>query len=311
MKENDLDTIKTAGHTLANARREREVSLGEAARDTGISASLLEAFEGRNSGDAAIPAYARKALERYAAYLGVDKEDASAPRPIVAAVGVRRSYKTEEITVNALDRVTLSIGEGELVAVMGPSGCGKTTLLNTLSGLDSIDEGEIFIAGEPLHAMSDARRTDYRARFMGFIFQSFNLMPVLSAVENVELPLLVAGTGMKKARDRALEVLDGVRLADRAHHRPNQLSGGQQQRVAIARALVNQPAIVWADEPTGNLDSDTSQEVLDLILDLNKHNGQTFVIVTHDPGVGALANRIIRMRDGKILETAEEVATNL
>lgn len=310
MKENDLDTTKTTGHTLANARREREVSLGEAARATGISAGLLEAFEGRDPNGPPVPEYAREALARYTAYLGVGREDVSAA-PIVEAVGVRRSYRTEEITVNALDRVTLSIGEGELVAVMGPSGCGKTTLLNTLSGLDSIDEGEIFIAGEPLHAMSDARRTDYRARFMGFIFQSFNLMPVLSAVENVELPLLVAGTGMKKARDRALEVLDGVRLADRAHHRPNQLSGGQQQRVAIARALVNQPAIVWADEPTGNLDSDTSQEVLDLILDLNKHNGQTFVIVTHDPGVGALTNRIIRMRDGKILETADEAATSL
>jgi putative ABC transport system ATP-binding protein len=287
------------GRTLSDAREKRNVSLREASGETGISAGLLEAFEGGELNGSPMPTHARKMLEKYAGYLGIKGETGS---PIVEARKVRRSYRTEEVSVNALDGVTLSIAPGELVAVMGPSGCGKTTLLNTLSGLDSIDGGEIFIAGEPLHAMSDARRTDYRARFMGFIFQSFNLMPVLSAVENVELPLLVSGTGVKKARDRALEVLEGVRLADRAHHRPNQLSGGQQQRVAIARALVNQPAIVWADEPTGNLDSDTSKEVLDLILDLNDKNGQTFVIVTHDPAVGALTDRIVNMRDGKVIE---------
>jgi putative ABC transport system ATP-binding protein len=303
-----MKTTETiTGPALADARRQRDLSLSEAAEETGISASLLEAFEGWNPNGTPIPKYAQGHLTRYAKYLGIDYQKSSEKfeRGIVEAVEVRRSYRTEEITVNALDDVTLSIAEGELVAVMGPSGCGKTTLLNTLSGLDSIDEGEIFIAGEPLHAMSDSRRTDYRARFMGFIFQSFNLMPVLSAVENVELPLLVSGTTMKKARERALQVLKDVKLADRAHHRPNQLSGGQQQRVAIARALVNEPAIVWADEPTGNLDSDTSREVLDLILDLNKKNGQTFVIVTHDLGVGALADRIIRMRDGKILQSSD------
>jgi putative ABC transport system ATP-binding protein len=303
-----MKTTETiTGPALADARRQRDLSLSEAAEETGISASLLEAFEGWNPNGTPIPKYAQGHLTRYAKYLGIDYQKSSEKfeRGIVEAVEVRRSYRTEEITVNALDDVTLSIAEGELVAVMGPSGCGKTTLLNTLSGLDSIDGGEIFIAGEPLHAMSDSRRTDYRARFMGFIFQSFNLMPVLSAVENVELPLLVSGTTMKKARERALQVLEDVKLADRAHHRPNQLSGGQQQRVAIARALVNEPAIVWADEPTGNLDSDTSREVLDLILDLNKKNGQTFVIVTHDPGVGALADRIIRMRDGKILQSSD------
>ena len=303
-----MKTTETiTGPALADARRQRDLLLSEAAEETGISASLLEAFEGWNPNGTPIPKYAQGHLTRYAKYLGIDYQKSSEKfeRGIVEAVEVRRSYRTEEITVNALDDVTLSIAEGELVAVMGPSGCGKTTLLNTLSGLDSIDGGEIFIAGEPLHAMSDSRRTDYRARFMGFIFQSFNLMPVLSAVENVELPLLVSGTTMKKARERALQVLKDVKLADRAHHRPNQLSGGQQQRVAIARALVNEPAIVWADEPTGNLDSDTSREVLDLILDLNKKNGQTFVIVTHDPGVGALADRIIRMRDGKILQSSD------
>ena len=218
---------------------------------------------------------------------------------------MRKSYRAEEFIVHALEDVNLSIGRGELVAVMGPSGCGKTTLLNALSGLDEIDGGEIFIAGEPLHAMDDARRTEYRARHMGFVFQGFNLMPVLSAVENVELPLLVSGSGVKAARKRALEVLERVRLENRAHHRPNQLSGGQQQRVAIARALVNEPAIVWADEPTGNLDSDTSKEVLELLLQLNRENEQTFVVVTHDPAVGELMDRIVRMEDGRIVGWAE------
>jgi ABC-type lipoprotein export system ATPase subunit len=220
---------------------------------------------------------------------------------MVEAREVYKSYRTEELIVHALEDVSLRIEKGSLVAVMGPSGCGKTTLLNTLSGLDEIDRGEVFIAGEPLHAMNDARRTEYRARNMGFVFQGFNLMPVLSAVENVELPLLVDGTGVRAARKRALEVLEQVRLADRAHHRPNQLSGGQQQRVAMARALVNEPAIVWADEPTGNLDSDTSREVLDLLLQLNRENGQTFVVVTHDPDVGALMNRVVKMEDGRIV----------
>ena len=226
--------------------------------------------------------------------------DGSASGPIVEAREIGKSYRTEEVVVNALDGVSLSIEPGSLVAVMGPSGCGKTTLLNTLSSLDSIDRGEIFIDGEPLHEMSDARRTEYRANRMGFVFQSFNLLPVLSAVENVELPLLVSGFGVSAARERALEVLADVGLSGRENHRPTQLSGGQQQRVAVARALVNHPAIVWADEPTGNLDSETSAEILNLIQKLNRENGQTFVIVTHDPTVGALAGRIIRMKDGKI-----------
>jgi len=220
---------------------------------------------------------------------------------MVEARGVYKSYRTEDLVVNALDDVSLGVEEGALVAVMGPSGCGKTTLLNTLSGLDSIDRGEVFVGGEVLHAASDARRTELRARRMGFVFQGFNLMPVLSAVENVELPLLVLGVGTKKARKGAMEALESVSVADRAHHRPSQLSGGQQQRVAIARALVNQPAIVWADEPTGNLDSETSEEVLDLLLRLNSENNQTFVVVTHDPGVGARMDRIVRMRDGRIV----------
>ncbi|MDP9371712.1 MAG: ABC transporter ATP-binding protein [Chloroflexota bacterium] len=225
---------------------------------------------------------------------------------MVEARDINKSYRTEEVVVQALRGVSLSIERGEMVAVMGPSGCGKTTLLNTVSGLDSIDSGEIFISGQPLHKVSDSRRTAYRARRMGFIFQSYNLLPVLSAVENVELPLLVSGVGADTARRRALEALGQVGLKDRARHRPNQLSGGQQQRVAIARALVNQPAIIWADEPTGNLDSDASREVLDLMRRLNRENKQTFVIVTHDPGVGALADRIVQMKDGRIVSHAEQ-----
>jgi putative ABC transport system ATP-binding protein len=217
---------------------------------------------------------------------------------------VYKSYRAEEHVVYALEDVSLKIERGALVAVMGPSGCGKTTLLNVLSGLDEMDRGEVFIGGEPLHALNDARRTGYRARHMGFVFQGFNLMPVLSAVENVELPLLVGGAGIRAARGRALEVLEQVRLADRAHHRPNQLSGGQQQRVAVARALVSEPDIIWADEPTGNLDSDTSREILDLLLQLNHENGQTFIVVTHDPGVGSLMDRVVRMQDGKIISGA-------
>jgi putative ABC transport system ATP-binding protein len=257
-------------------------------------------------------------LRRYAGALGLDGdaltrrwepgkggEELPSPngrRPLmVEARDVRKSYRAEEYIVHALQDVSLSIEKGSLCAVMGPSGCGKTTLLNVLSGLDEIDGGEIFIAGEPLHAMDDARRTGYRARHMGFVFQGFNLMPVLSAVENVELPLLVSGAGVAGARRRALEVLEQVYLADRAHHRPNQLSGGQQQRVAIARALANEPAIVWADEPTGNLDSETSKEVLELLLQLNRENEQTFVVVTHDPEVGSAMDGIIRMEDGRIV----------
>ncbi len=195
----------------------------------------------------------------------------------------------------------MEVAPGEMVAIMGPSGCGKTTLLNCLSGLDTIDEGNVFIQGDNLRDLTDSERTTYRARHMGFIFQEFNLLPVLSAIENVELPLLVAGTRRHKARKRALEMLDQVGLTDRARHRPAELSGGQRQRVTIARALANDPAIVWADEPTGNLDSETADDIMDLLQRLNKENGQTFVLVTHALEVGNLANRIIKMRDGQIV----------
>jgi putative ABC transport system ATP-binding protein len=219
---------------------------------------------------------------------------------IIEAVGVQKIYASGEVRVHALRGVDLAIQRGEMVAVMGPSGCGKTTLLNTLSGLDDVDGGEVYIAGEPMSGMSDRKRTRFRAQKMGFIFQSYNLIPVLSAVENVELPLLVAGVKPKKARARAAEVLEMVGLADQADKRPAQMSGGQQQRVTVARSLVNEPAIVWADEPTGALDSETSKEIMDLLVRLNEEQGQTFVLVTHDASVARRAHRLVRMRDGKI-----------
>src|SRR5215211_9442173 len=186
----------------------------------------------------------------------------SAPQPIVDAHGVRKTYDSGSLRVEALRGVDLTLGGGEMVAIMGPSGCGKTTLLNCLSGLDAIDAGEIRIEGVALSAMSDRQRTDYRARRMGFVFQFYNLMPVLTAVENVELPLLVARIGQKQARRQALAALDLVGLAGRAEHVPDELSGGERQRVTIARALVNDPAIVWADEPTGDLDSENAEEIV-------------------------------------------------
>lgn len=221
--------------------------------------------------------------------------------PIVVASQIHKTFRSGEIEVHALRGVDLTIRTGEMVAIMGPSGCGKTTLLNTLSGLDSFDGGEVTIEGTSLAKMNDRRRTDYRARRMGFVFQSFNLLPVISAVENVEMPLLVSGVQPARARKRALESLDSVGLADRASHRPMQLSGGQNQRVTIARALVNHPALVWADEPTGNLDVGSSTEVLALMQRLNRERGQTFVIVTHDPQVAGVCERIVRMKDGEIV----------
>ena len=220
---------------------------------------------------------------------------------IIQAKGVTKIYRTGQLRVEALSNIDLSIAQGEMVAMMGPSGCGKTTLLNCLSGLDSIDEGDIFIRGDNLRDLSDNERTAYRAQHMGFIFQDFNLLPVLTAVENIELPMLVSKVPARKARKRALEVLDLVGLTDRARHRPAELSGGQRQRVTIARALTNNPAIVWADEPTGNLDSETALEIMDLLATLNKENGQTFVIVTHAAEIGQRADRLITMRDGKIV----------
>ena len=228
-------------------------------------------------------------------------------QPIIAAEGVQKWFRNGKIEVHALRGVDVAVAPGEMVAIMGPSGCGKTTLLNCLSGLDDFDQGEVYIDGTRLRTMSDKKRTQYRAQRMGFIFQTYNLLPVISAVENVELPLLVAGVRPSVARKRAMDVLAQVDLADRADHRPAELSGGQRQRVTIARALVNNPAIVWADEPTGALDSKSADDVVSLMRTLNKEHGQTFVIVTHDPDVAATCDRIVQMKDGHILPDATPV----
>ena len=221
---------------------------------------------------------------------------------IVEARSVEKRYDTGQVEVHALRGVSLAVSPGEMVAIMGPSGSGKTTLLNCLSGLDRIDGGDVLIEGVSLGSMSDVERTDYRARRMGFVFQFYNLMPVLSAVENVELPLLVARVPAKKARHSALAALELVGLAERAAHVPDELSGGQRQRVTIARALVNDPAIVWADEPTGDLDSENAHEVVTLMRTLNRERGLTFLIVTHDISVGRSTDRIVRMVDGQIVD---------
>ena len=225
---------------------------------------------------------------------------------IIQAVDIHKTFRSGEIEVHALRGVSLNVKRGEMAAIMGPSGCGKTTLLNCLSGLDECDEGAIRIEGEDLRAMGDRRRTTYRAERMGFVFQTFNLLPVISAVENVELPLLVSGVRPRDARSRALAVLEQVGLGDRANHRPEQLSGGQKQRVTLARALVNDPAIVWADEPTGNLDSQSAEDVLSLMRTLNREQQQTIIIVTHDPEIGDSCDRIIRMVDGRIVDSVAE-----
>ncbi len=222
-------------------------------------------------------------------------------QPIIEAQKVHKIYRSGQLRVEALRRIDVVVERGEMIAIMGPSGCGKTTLLNCLAGLDTIDDGNIFIQGDNLRDLTDNQRTSYRAKNMGFVFQDFNLLPMLSAVENVELPMLVSNTPGRKARSRALELLERVGLADRARHRPAELSGGQRQRVTIARALTNDPAIVWADEPTGNLDSESANDVMDLLAFFNREHGQTLVIVTHALEVGKRANRIIRMQDGIIV----------
>jgi putative ABC transport system ATP-binding protein len=222
--------------------------------------------------------------------------------PIVEARSLHKTYDTGAVRVDALRGLDLALERGEMVAIMGPSGCGKTTLLNCLSGLDSIDAGEILIEGTPLSEMSDRERTDYRARRMGFVFQFYNLIPVLTAAENVELPLLLARVPASEARERAIEALRLVGLAERAGHVPDALSGGERQRVTIARSLVNDPAIVWADEPTGDLDSENAEEIVELMRRLNLERGLTFLIVTHDISVGRKTDRIIRMLDGEVVE---------
>ena len=214
---------------------------------------------------------------------------------------VGRVYKRGAKEIHALQRVTLSIGKGEFLAIMGPSGSGKSTLLNLIGGLDQPTSGEIFIEGRPLHGVSDDELTLIRRRKVGFIFQFFNLLPILTASENVSLPLLLEGIPYADVKPKALSLLAKVGLDERTEHRPEELSGGEMQRVAIARALVTSPAVLLADEPTGNLDSRTSEDIFGLLSGLHAE-GQTIVMVTHDPRAASRGTRIITLKDGSIAE---------
>jgi putative ABC transport system ATP-binding protein len=221
--------------------------------------------------------------------------------PILVAESVRKVYRSGADSIVALHGLDLVVPQGQFVAVMGPSGSGKTTLLNCVSGLDDIDGGRVLVDGLSIHELSDKERTKHRAREMGFIFQAFNLIPVFTATENVELPLLLAGVHEHDARARARDTLVRVGLGHRLERRPMELSGGEQQRVAVARALAGNPRIVWADEPTGNLDSEMASSVIDLLGELHEE-GLSIILVTHDPSVAAHADRLITVRDGRIVE---------
>jgi putative ABC transport system ATP-binding protein len=219
---------------------------------------------------------------------------------VVRTVGLARRYKMGDTFVDALQGVDLEIARGEFVALVGPSGSGKSTVLNLIGGLDRPTEGEIWIDGKELSADDEKALTRHRRQHVGFVFQGFNLLPRLTAEENVALPLMFGGVPEKERRTRAKELLEQVGLAERLTHRPTQLSGGEQQRVAIARALVGQPALLLADEPTGNLDTTTGVEIMRLLKELNQEHGLTLLVVTHDSEVAAFADRVVRLRDGQV-----------
>ena len=227
-------------------------------------------------------------------------------RTMMEARALWKVYQTGDNIVQAVRGVNIKLSQGEMVAIMGPSGCGKTTLLNVLSGIDEPSSGQVLVDGKQLFGISDDERTEMRAHNFGFIFQNFNLLPVLSAVENVELPLLLIGTASSDAREGALKALTSVGLEDRANHRPSELSGGQQQRVAIARAIVHSPSVILCDEPTGNLDSGTSGEVMQLLKKINIENNSLLLLVTHDIKIAQQCDRILQMDDGIIINDNSE-----
>jgi len=220
---------------------------------------------------------------------------------------IKKIYQMGEVEVNALDGISFNIKRGEVVAIMGPSGSGKSTLMNTLGCLDRPTSGEYFLDDELVSSLTDDQLAVIRNKKVGFVFQSFNLLSRISALGNVELPLRYAGVTTER-RERAREALVSVGLGDRMTHRPTELSGGQQQRVAVARAIVNNPSIIMADEPTGNLDSKVGQEIMDLLLSLNKERGTTLIIVTHDPKIAAQTTRVIRLKDGQLDMGEEETS---
>ncbi|MEN8171594.1 MAG: ABC transporter ATP-binding protein [Chloroflexota bacterium] len=220
---------------------------------------------------------------------------------VVAAKNLTKVYKMGEMEVHALRGLNAEIQRGEVVSIMGPSGSGKSTLMNMLGCLDRPTSGEYYLDGESVADMDDDQLADIRNRKVGFVFQGFNLLPRSTAITNVELPLRYGNANNGRSRrEAAIEALNSVGLGDRLDHRPNELSGGQQQRVAIARALVNNPSIIMADEPTGNLDSKSGEEIMDLLLNLNKERGTTLIIVTHDPEIAELTQRVINIRDGVV-----------
>jgi putative ABC transport system ATP-binding protein len=220
--------------------------------------------------------------------------------PVVRAAGLTRRYKMGDAFVDALRGVDLVIHRGEFVALVGPSGSGKSTVLNLIGGLDRPTSGQVWIDGLELSATDERALTRHRRQHVGFVFQTFNLLPRLTAEENVALPLMFSGVPHKQRLERARALLERVGLAPRLTHRPSQLSGGEQQRVAIARALVGQPALLLADEPTGNLDSTTGGEIMALLQELNQERDLTLLVVTHDPEVAAFADRVVRLRDGRV-----------
>jgi len=213
--------------------------------------------------------------------------------------GVEKVYRTDRIETVALSNVNLEVGEGDLVAVMGPSGCGKSTLLNLMGLLDAPSRGTVSLGGREVGSLPDRERSRHRNREIGFVFQTFHLIPELSVLDNVEIPLLYRRTSASERKSQALAALDRVGLSSRVHHYPSQLSGGQQQRVAIARAIVGRPRLLLADEPTGNLDSQMGDEIMGLIEGLNREDGATVVMVTHDPRLAERAHRTVRLFDGR------------